>query len=90
MSKKNGGASRGPDASHGQGFKAPEHNAPAEPSAVRKQAYRRETVEQHLENDPAFQARCVQLFGGERREYRDGIELLPVAEALADPTLVLV
>ena len=34
-------------------------------------------------------ARCVLLFGGERREYRDGIELLPVAEALADPTLVL-
>ena len=58
-------SARGPDASHGQGFKAPEHNA------------------------PAFQARCVLLFEGERREYRDGIELLPVAEALADPTLVL-
>ena len=40
-------------------------------------------------NDPAFQARCLLLFEGERREYRDGIELLPVAEALADPTLVL-
>ena len=35
------------------------------------------------------QARCVLLFGGDRREYRDGIELLPVAEALADPTAVL-
>ena len=34
-------------------------------------------------------ARGVLLFGGERREHRDGIELLPVAEALADPTLVL-
>ena len=34
-------------------------------------------------------ARCVLLFGGQRREYRDGIELLPVTEALADPTLVL-
>ena len=34
-------------------------------------------------------ARCVLLFGGDRREYRDGIELLPVAEALADPTAVL-
>ena len=34
-------------------------------------------------------ARCVLLFGGERREHRDGIELLPVAEALADPTRVL-
>ena len=33
-------------------------------------------------------ARCVLLFGGERREYRDGIELLPVTEALADPTLL--
>ena len=29
-------------------------------------------------------ARCVLLFGGERREYRDGTELLPVTEALAD------
>ena len=34
-------------------------------------------------------ARCVLLFGGDRREYRDGIELLPLAEALADPTLML-
>ena len=34
-------------------------------------------------------ARCVLLFGGERREHRDGIDLLPVADALADPTLVL-
>ena len=34
-------------------------------------------------------ARCVLLFGGDRREYRDGIELLPVAEALADPATVL-
>ena len=34
-------------------------------------------------------ARCVLLFGGERREHRDGIDLLPVAEALADPTQVL-
>ena len=30
-------------------------------------------------------ARCVLLFGGDRREYRDGIELLP----LADSTLIL-
>ena len=34
-------------------------------------------------------ARCVLLFGGDRREHRDGIELLPLAEALADPTLML-
>ena len=31
-------------------------------------------------------ARCVLLFGGDRREHRDGMELLPVAEALADPS----
>ena len=30
-------------------------------------------------------ARCTLLFGGDRREYRDGIDLLPVADALADP-----
>ena len=47
----------GPDASHSQGLKAPEHNAPAKPRAVRQQSYRRKSVEQHLENDPAFQAR---------------------------------
>ncbi len=34
-------------------------------------------------------ARCVLLFGGDRREYRDGVELLPLVEALADPTTVL-
>jgi predicted AAA+ superfamily ATPase len=34
-------------------------------------------------------ARCILLFGGDRREYRDGIELLPVGDALADPTLML-
>ena len=34
-------------------------------------------------------ARCVLLFGGDRREHRDGIELLPLAEALVDPTLIL-
>ena len=34
-------------------------------------------------------ARCVLLFGGDRREHRDGIELLPLAEALANPTLML-
>lgn len=34
-------------------------------------------------------ARCMLLFGGDRREHRDGIELLPVGQALADPTLVL-
>ena len=34
-------------------------------------------------------ARCVLLFGGDRREYRDGIGLLPAAEALADPAKVL-
>ena len=34
-------------------------------------------------------ARCTLLFGGDRREYRDGIDLLPVADALADPTSML-
>ena len=34
-------------------------------------------------------ARCVLLFGGDRTEHRDGIELLPLAEALANPTLML-
>ena len=34
-------------------------------------------------------ARCVLLFGGDRREHRDRIELPPLAEALADPTLIL-
>ncbi len=33
-------------------------------------------------------ARCVVLFGGDRREHRDGIELLPLVEALADPTTI--
>ena len=34
-------------------------------------------------------ARCLLLFGGDRREERNGIELLPVTEALADPAAVL-
>ena len=34
-------------------------------------------------------ARCTLLFGGDRREYRDGIDLLPVADALTDPTSIL-
>ena len=34
-------------------------------------------------------ARCVLLFGGDRKEHRDGIELLPVAEALDDPATAL-
>ena len=34
-------------------------------------------------------ARCALLFGGDRREHRDGIDLLPLNEALADPTLIL-
>ena len=34
-------------------------------------------------------ARCLLLFGGDRREYHDGIELLPVSEALADPASIL-
>ena len=34
-------------------------------------------------------ARCLLLFGGDRREYRDGIELLPVDDALADPASIL-
>ena len=34
-------------------------------------------------------ARCLLLFGGDRREYRDGIELLPAEEALADPASML-
>ena len=33
-------------------------------------------------------ARCVLLFGGDRREHRDGIDLLPVPEALTDPATV--
>ena len=31
----------------------------------------------------------VVLFGGDRREHRDDIELLPLVEALADPTTVI-
>ena len=34
-------------------------------------------------------ARAVLLYGGDRRENRNGIELLPVADALADPTRIL-
>ena len=34
-------------------------------------------------------ARCLLLFGGDRREYRDGLELLPVDDALADPASLL-
>ena len=34
-------------------------------------------------------ARCLLLFGGDRREYRDGIELLPVDDALTDPASIL-
>ena len=34
-------------------------------------------------------ARCVLLFGGDRREFRGRIELLPLAEALADPARIL-
>ena len=34
-------------------------------------------------------ARCLLLFGGDRREDRNGIELLPVTEALANPVAVL-
>ena len=34
-------------------------------------------------------ARCVLLFGGDRHEHRDGIDLLPAAEALSDPATVL-
>ena len=34
-------------------------------------------------------ARCVLLFGGDRREHRDGIDLLPVGDALPDPAIVL-
>ena len=34
-------------------------------------------------------ARCLLLFGGDRREHHDGIELLPLTEALADPALIL-
>ncbi|MCY4373804.1 MAG: hypothetical protein OXC31_08475 [Spirochaetaceae bacterium] len=33
-------------------------------------------------------ARCVLLFGGDRREYREGIELLPLADSNADPGVV--
>ena len=34
-------------------------------------------------------ARAVLLFGGDRPEYRDRIVLLPVTDALADPTRIL-
>ena len=34
-------------------------------------------------------ARCVVLSGGDRREHRDGIELLPLVEVLADPTTII-
>ena len=34
-------------------------------------------------------ARCMLLFGGDRPEHRDGVELLPAAEALADPAALL-
>ena len=34
-------------------------------------------------------ARCVVLFGGDRLEHRDGIALLPLVEALAEPTTVI-
>ena len=34
-------------------------------------------------------AHCVLLFGGDRREFRDGIELLPVADALSAPLSML-
>lgn len=34
-------------------------------------------------------ARAVLLYGGDRREYRDGIELLPVEQGLADPARIL-
>ena len=34
-------------------------------------------------------ARCMLLFGGDRREFRGRIELLPLAEALADPVRIL-
>ena len=34
-------------------------------------------------------ARCVLLFGGDRREYHDGIEFVPITEALADPSRIL-
>lgn len=35
-------------------------------------------------------ARCVVLFGGERREYREGIELVPIEEGLAELAEILV
>lgn len=34
-------------------------------------------------------ARALLLYGGDRREQRDGIELLPVTEGLADPSRIL-
>ena len=34
-------------------------------------------------------ARAVLLYGGDRRENRNGIELLPIGQALADPTRIL-
>ena len=52
-----GGNASGPDETHGQRLKAPEHDGLAEPWALREQAHLREPLEQHLNNDPAFQAR---------------------------------
>ena len=46
----------GPDALHRQRLKAPEHDALAELRALREQVHLREPLEQHLEDDPAFQA----------------------------------
>lgn len=34
-------------------------------------------------------ARCVLLYGGDRREYRDDIEIVPVADVLDDPGALL-
>ena len=35
------------------------------------------------------EARCVFLFGGSRREYRGGIELIPIEEGLANLPMIL-
>ena len=46
----------GPDAPYRQRVKAPEHDALAEPRALREQVHLREPLKQHLENDPDARA----------------------------------
>ena len=52
-----GSNTSGPDAPYGQRLKAPHHEALAEHPTLRVQVHLREPLEQHLDNEPAFQAR---------------------------------